>query len=51
MVFKGLQLNENHPMNTIIRRQDLVQLLMNTGTEVKIEEYLNALFNSIEAVN
>lgn len=38
-------------MNTIVRQQDLVQLLINTGTEVKIEEYLNALFNSLEAVN
>lgn len=34
-------------MNQSTRQQDLVQLLINTGTEVKIEEYLNALFNSL----
>jgi len=38
-------------MNTITRQQDLVQLLIKTGNEIKIEEYLNALFNSLETVN
>lgn len=35
-------------MNATYAKEDLVQMLMNTGKSNKIEDYLNALFTTIE---
>jgi hypothetical protein len=35
-------------MKTTLRIKDLVDLMMNTGKEVKIDVYINALFNELE---
>lgn len=34
-------------MKNLIRNKELVQLLINTGHEVKIEDYLGALFDEL----